>query len=44
MHESTIAAAKALSEAIIENGDLEEITIYNLPEDLADFLEDFEEQ
>ena len=42
MHESTIAAAKALSKAIIENDDLEEITLYSLPENLADFLEDYE--
>ena len=43
MHNSTIAAAKKLAEAIIENGDLEEISIYNLTENLADFLEDYEE-
>ena len=42
MHESTIAAAKALAKAITDNGDLEEIRIYNLPENLADFLEDYE--
>jgi hypothetical protein len=42
MHESTIAAAKALAQAIIDNGDLEEIAVYNLAEDLADFLEDYE--
>ncbi len=43
MHESTIAAAKALAKAIIDNGDLEEIKIYNLTENLTDFLEDYEE-
>ena len=43
MHESTIAAAKALAKAIIDNGDLEEIRIYNLTENLTDFLEDYEE-
>ena len=42
MHESTIAAAKALAKAITDNGDLEEIRVYNLPENLADFLEDYE--
>ena len=42
MHVSTIAAAKALAKAITDNGDLEEIRIYNLPENLADFLEDHE--
>ncbi len=42
MHESTIAAAKALAKAIIDNGDLEEIRIYNLTENLTDFLEDYE--
>ena len=42
MHESTIAAAKSLAKAITDNGDLEEIRIYNLPENLADFLEDYE--
>jgi|TARA_B100000287_G_scaffold233169_1_gene219545 hypothetical protein len=42
MHDSTIAAAQALAKAIVENGDLEEIKIYNLTENLADFLEDFE--
>ena len=44
MHESTIAAAKALAKAIIDNGDLEEIKIYNLTENLTDFLEDYEEE
>ena len=43
MYESTIAAAKALAKAIIDNGDLEEIKIYNLTENLTDFLEDYEE-
>ncbi len=43
MHESTIAAAEALAKAIIDNGDLEEIKIYNLTENLTDFLEDYEE-
>ena len=42
MHESTIAAAKALAKAIVDNGDLEEIAVYNLTADLADFLEDYE--
>ena len=42
MHESTIAAAKVLAKAIIDNGDLEEIKIYNLTENLTDFLEDYE--
>ena len=43
MHESTIAAAKALAKASIDNGDLEEIRIYNLTENLPDFLVDYEE-
>jgi hypothetical protein len=42
MHESTIAAAKALAQAIIDNGDLEEVAVYNLAENLTDFLEDYE--
>lgn len=42
MHDSTIAAAKQLAEAIVKNGDLEEIRIYNIVENLADLLEDYE--
>ena len=42
MHEATIAAAKALAKAIVDNDDLEEIAIYSLTEDLADFIEDYE--
>jgi len=42
MHDSTIAAAKKLAEAIVENNDLEEIKIYNIVENLADLLEDYE--
>ena len=43
MHESTIAAAKGLAKAIIDNGDLDEIKIYHLTEKVTDFLEDYEE-
>jgi hypothetical protein len=42
MHESTIAAARALAKAIVDNGDLEEVAIYNITENLADLLEDYE--
>lgn len=42
MHESIIAAARNLAEAIVNNGNPEEIAIYNLTDNLIDFLEDFD--
>ena len=44
MNKDTIAAAKALAKAIVENGDLEEVSLYNITENLADLLEDYDSE
>jgi hypothetical protein len=44
MNKNTVEAARALAKAIVDNGDLEEVSIYNITQNLADLLEDYDEE
>ena len=44
MHSDTLAAAEALAQSIIKNGDMAEINVYgHMAEHLADLLDDYGE-